>query len=376
MSAGPEAAARRAARLLRWYPRDWRSRYGDEFAELLIADISERPDSWRRDADVAISGVLARLIPTGLTGHAIDPADQVRASLASLGYLLGVFLSLGVALWSQLTIGWQWSKPDAATISVAMILMSGAAALLCGLAALAAIPIAGTVILRFARRQPDGLIRPALFFVAGTAVLVIGGRHFGNGWPGTGGHPWAHQGLVPGGVAAFTWASTLWVSSYWAHPGSLALFPAAELAWMAVSPVAIAFLLTGATRIIRRAGLSSRTLRYEAFLARAAAFGMFAFLLGACTWVVSGGPGPRAPVPRRGHRHGGDHRDDRRPGRGVPGHPAGPLRRRGSAGPLRTGRVAGGQAQRPHGLAVGDRHRVELQMQLGGQVEGHPLRAL
>ena len=31
-----EAAVRRAARLLRWYPRDWRSRYGDEFAELLI----------------------------------------------------------------------------------------------------------------------------------------------------------------------------------------------------------------------------------------------------------------------------------------------------------------------------------------------------
>ena len=293
MSDGPEAAARRAARLLRWYPRDWRSRYGEEFAELLVADIGERPASWRRDADVAVSGVLARLVPTGLTGHAIDPADQVRASLASLGCLLGVFLSLGVALWSQLTIGWQWSKPDAAAISVAMILMSGAAALLCGLAALAAIPIAGTVVLRFVRRRPDGLIWPALFFGAGTAVLVIGGRHFGNGWPGTGGHPWAHQGLVPGGVAAFTWASTLWVSSYWAHPGSLAMFPAAELAWMVVSPVAIAVLLTGAATTVRRAGLSSRTLRYEAFLARAAVFGMFTFLLGACTWVVSGGPGPR-----------------------------------------------------------------------------------
>jgi hypothetical protein len=290
---GPEAAARRAARLLRWYPRDWRSRYGDEFAELLVADISERPASWRRDVDVAISGVLARLVPTGLTGHAIDPADQVRASLASLGCLLGVFLSLGVALWSQLTVGWQWSKPDAPAISVAMVLMSGAAALLCGLAALAAVPIAGAVVLRFARRQPGGLIWPALFFAAGTAVLVIGGRHFGNGWPGTGGHPWAHQGLVPGGVAAFTWASTLWVSSYWAHPGSLAMFPAAELAWMAVSPVAVAVLLTGAATTIRRAGLCARTLRYEAFVARAAVFGMFAFLLGACTWVVSGGPGPR-----------------------------------------------------------------------------------
>ena len=146
------------------------------------------------------------------------------------------------------------------------------------------------VVLRFVRRQPDGRIVPALFLVAGTAVLVIGGRHFGNGWPGTGGHPWAHQGLVPGGVAAFMWASTLWVSAYWAHPGSLALFPAAELAWMAVSPVAIVFLVTGAAQTIRRAGLSARTLRYEAFLARAAAFGMFAFLIGACTWVVTGLP--------------------------------------------------------------------------------------
>jgi hypothetical protein len=235
---------------------------------------------------------VARLIPTGLTGHAIDPADQVRASLASLGYLLGVFLSCGVALWSQLTIGWQWSKPDTTAIPVAMILMSCAVLLLCSLALLAAVPIAGAVVTRFARRQPDGLILPALFFLAGAATLVIGGRHFGNGWPGTGGHPWAHQGLVPGGVAAFTWASTLWVSSYWAHPGSLALFPAAELAWMAVGPVAIALLLTGAAKTIRRAGLSSRTLRYEAFLARAAAFGMLAFLLGACTWVASSGQGP------------------------------------------------------------------------------------
>ena len=36
-------AARRAALLLRCYPRAWRDRYGDEFTELLIADIEERP---------------------------------------------------------------------------------------------------------------------------------------------------------------------------------------------------------------------------------------------------------------------------------------------------------------------------------------------
>jgi len=55
---GPRPA--RASRLLRWYhPGTGRSRYGDEFAELLIADISERPDSWRRHAERGSSAAWA-----------------------------------------------------------------------------------------------------------------------------------------------------------------------------------------------------------------------------------------------------------------------------------------------------------------------------
>ena len=57
------------------------------------------------------------------------------------------------------------------------------------------------------RTRPD-LLRPLLLTVAGLGVLVVGTHHFANGWPGTGGHPWAHQGVVPGGVAAYAWAST------------------------------------------------------------------------------------------------------------------------------------------------------------------------
>jgi hypothetical protein len=54
-------ADRRARRLLRWYPRRWRARYGVEFAQLLIDDISDRPHSWRRTLDVARSGLAVRL---------------------------------------------------------------------------------------------------------------------------------------------------------------------------------------------------------------------------------------------------------------------------------------------------------------------------
>ena len=293
MREGPEDLTRRAARLLRWYPKDWRSRYGDEFRELLISEMSEQPGSWRRAVDVAWSGMIARLASAGLAGHTIDPDDQNQAALSSLGCALGVFLVFGVAMWSQLTIGWQWSAPGTSATYVAMILMSATMLLLGTLALLAAVPIAWCVLESVVRRRSQGLVRPSLSFLAGAALLFLGGRHFGNGWPGTGGHPWAHQGLVPGGVGAFLWASTLSVTSYWAHPRALELFPAAEFAWMAVSPLAMICLVVGAAKTVRRLDLTDRLLRYETCLARLALLSMTAFLLGSCIWVIDGGPGPR-----------------------------------------------------------------------------------
>jgi hypothetical protein len=69
-------ADRRARRLLRWYPKAWRLRYGEEFTELLTADISERPRSWHRTLDVARRGVAARLVPR--------PRSRFRLAAAAL----------------------------------------------------------------------------------------------------------------------------------------------------------------------------------------------------------------------------------------------------------------------------------------------------
>ena len=303
----PTAPAARAARLLRWYPRAWRSRYGAEFAELLMADIEERPRSRSRTADVIRGGIVARLGQAGLCGAGVwgdppepgpradarrSPAARTGASLASLGCCAAVFAAVGGAMWSQLTTGWQWSPPGTAGVTVAMLAMSAAMAVLAVLALLAVLPVAW----RVAAGRAPGVRGPSALFLAGLAVLVIGGRHFGNGWPGAGGHPWPHQGLVPGGVAAFSWASTLSVSSFWAHPAALAAFPAPELAWMALSPLAVAGAVTGAAAVVRRAGqspavLSPRVLRFETWLGRAACAAMALFLAGACAWVLTRAPG-------------------------------------------------------------------------------------
>jgi hypothetical protein len=293
MSGPTDQAVRRARQLVRCYPKSWRARYGNEFEELLVAEFLEKPRNWRRTADVVFSGSLARLARAGLHGQALQPIEQVQTGLVSLGCALAAFLAVGVALWSQLTIGWQWSRPDTLGTTMAVVMMSAVMLLFVSLAILAAVPILWKISVQVARREVSGLIRPSMLFVTGTVLLVTGARHFGNGWPGTGGHPWFGQGLVPGGVAAFAWASTLSVSAYWAHPHALLAFPTAEIAWMAISPIAAICMVVGAVKTVRRLDLSPRVLRYESSIGAVATVGMLVFAVGSCCWMVDGGPGPR-----------------------------------------------------------------------------------
>jgi hypothetical protein len=275
---------RRAARLVRWYPPSWRARYGAEFTELLAADLAERPRCWRRTADVAVNGMLARLSWAGLAGQLL-----ARASLAALGCALAVFLTFGTALWSQLLVGWQWAPPGTRVTTAATELMSAALLFFAVLAVLAAAPVGW----QLARQCRSGVGANTALLVVSALVLVIGGRHVANGWPGTGGHPWPHRGLVPGGVAAFGWASTLSVTSYWAHPVALLAFPASEIAWMLISPAALAGLAAGLARLVRRLDLPAGVLRYQARLGQLATAGMAVFLAAAACWVLAGGGGPR-----------------------------------------------------------------------------------
>ena len=160
---------------------------------------------------------------------------------------------------------------------------------LLALAVLAALPVLATLVVRL--RAADGagrrsLGRPAAVLVACVTFLFIGGRHFGNGWPGTGGH----GSFVPAGLAAFEWATSLSVSAYWAHPASFfALFPRLEVYWMATSPLALAASVVAAAVLVRRAGLSPRVLAVEVRLAEAACGVMVAVLGAAALWVATSG---------------------------------------------------------------------------------------
>ncbi len=283
----------RAIRLLAWYPKEWRARYGDEFVELLVSEMLERPRSFGRALNVARNGTVARCAAAGLGGRPLDHDDGPRRSLVAIGAALSIFVVFGLAIWSQLTIGWQWSEPNTAATSSAMLVMSLAIVVFAALCVAAVVPFAWAILRGIVGERSGRLLRPLLLTVAGAGVLIVGTHHFANGWPGTGGHPWAHQGVVPGGVAAYAWASTLFVTSYWVHPAALSTFPTPEVAWMVVSPVALAAALVGVAKLIRRLAFTDGVLRYERELASAATVVMAAFFTGAALWVFDGGPGPR-----------------------------------------------------------------------------------
>jgi hypothetical protein len=308
-----DAPARRAERLLRWYPKPWRDRYGAEFTELLVSDISERPQSLRRSLDVVRGGVRARLADAGLAGFPVPVATaaggagalaeqarqrQVSASLGAFSCALGAFLVFAAALWSQILINWQWfAKLNSGLPATSMVrrldqapggeaffavFSTDAMLALLFLAVLAAVPVLAAVIGRIARGRQPRLISPAMVLVAALGVLFAGGRHFENDWVGTGGH----HALIPSGLAAFIWALTLFVSSWWAHPALFATLPAAERAWMALSPFVLAVVVASSTVLVRRVRLSPRVAAFEACLGLLGCVTMAAFVGCYGVWIT------------------------------------------------------------------------------------------
>lgn len=278
----PRSIEREAQRLVRCYPKGWRARYGEEFTRLLIDELAEGELSVARKLDVLAHGAWTRLNHAGLAGSALDAQRRTQSMLGAMLVVSEVFVILSVAVWAQLTIGWQWSAPRSAGTTAAMWLMSAG---LLGLGALAVVVIA-----LLAVRLPGGGVdrwRPVLLSLAAGAGLYLGCRHFAPHWPGTGGHAWSGRDLVPGWLARLSWAGTLWISSYWAHPVALGSFPAGELAWMVISPVGWLALVVSGAATTRRVELTTKLQRLAVLLSAVAVTAMIIFLAGAVLWVFS-----------------------------------------------------------------------------------------
>jgi hypothetical protein len=70
---------REGERLLRWYPRSWRDRYGEELLALTDDEWGDQTPSFRYRRDIARAGLRERLHATGLVGPGADAATRLRS---------------------------------------------------------------------------------------------------------------------------------------------------------------------------------------------------------------------------------------------------------------------------------------------------------
>jgi hypothetical protein len=152
--------------------------------------MDECPRSSRRTADVLRGATSARLADAGLIGEGTETHDQARASLATFALAVCIFAILGVSIWAQLAVDWEWSAPATGSTDLGMISMSFAALFFVILAGFAIAPVLFSIVWQLVNGRGRTLFVPATLVVLGVTVLELGGRHFANGWPGTGGHHW------------------------------------------------------------------------------------------------------------------------------------------------------------------------------------------
>ena len=141
-----EAGDLRLARLLRWYPRAWRKRYGEEFLALVEDTLGGREPGWRLHLGVVWAGLRERgrrAVPATLRRIAKDAERPV----SPYGIGLPVLSSL-IYFWSMQSLARIWLSAEvyrcgngavAADALAALCAVIGVAVVVGGLAALPAL---------------------------------------------------------------------------------------------------------------------------------------------------------------------------------------------------------------------------------------------
>ena len=265
-------------RLLRWYPRVWRERYGEEFTALLAEDLADVPRSLRRDLDVMRAGLCARLAACGLARGPVRSHSSATAvvAVAAVG-----FVASALSIWTQLADGRLTATPGTSAATVSLVGLTG---WLCGLLIVAAALGAKLAVdvVRTVRAGGAGPVpRPLLSLVICAGVLAAGVGLMGSRWPGL--RAAHHDGLLAH-AALIGWAATDSISTFWLHPSRLLTLPVGELTWMVLCPVAIVGCASSVVRLVRVTRRSSpRPSRLSSVAGIAAVPGLVA----AAAWVLS-----------------------------------------------------------------------------------------
>ena len=249
-------------RMIRCYPRQWRSRYGGELIALLEDTYGTAGEVPIRDRlGLARAGLAERARVAGLIDSAQRPEDRLRAG--SVLVLCGWALFLvALAIFGKFTDNWLAGTPRSGRFiaGTSLHVCAVAAALGCGIlvvAALCALP-AGLRLLRGSDRTAlVGSLRRAVVSF-GVAAILLGG-----------GVAWAHH------------------LSRHDRNGGLPLYGALFVVVCVAAAVALVCATAVAVSVARRIEVSARTLRALASMALGLSGLMGVVVAGFVMWWVS-----------------------------------------------------------------------------------------
>ena len=232
----------KAARLLRWYPRAWRERYGEELLALIQDTLDEGRPTWRLRLGVVRGGLRERV-------HQAVRAGTAAAKRTSTGLLITVVAAmiLGSLPWdlkASLPPARAWQKTAAFDALVGAFAVTGVVVLASGL-------VAAPAFIAFLREGGWQQIRRRVAWAAGATVAAGGGlaglflaeRSMSSAQVN---HSWAYGIGVVATTAALVVASGLWASAVTATAKHLKLATRAR----AAQPLLAAVTLTAAQVIL------------------------------------------------------------------------------------------------------------------------------
>ena len=235
------------ARLLRWYPRTWRERYGEELLALIQDTLDEGRPTWRLRLSVAWGGLRERVHQAVRAGTAA--AAAAAAKRTSTGWLITVVAAmiLGSLPWdlkAALPPARAWQKTASFDALVGAFAVTGVVVLASGL-------VAAPAFIAFLREGGWQQIRCRVAWAAGATVAAGGGlaglflaeRSMSSTQVN---HSWAYGIGVVATTAALVVASGLWASAVTATAKHLKLATRAR----AAQPLLVAVTLTAAQAIL------------------------------------------------------------------------------------------------------------------------------
>jgi hypothetical protein len=227
------------AHLLRWYPRAWRERYGEELLALIQDNLQEGRSAWRLVFGVIWGGLgeRGRQARRAATASFKTARSDKGSTILLAGLICGFGLdSLTTA--SSAARPWQAVALDALLATVAL---TGALVLADGLVAFPAL-------VRFLRAGGWPKIRRRVGWAAGMTAVAVGGLVFvwGSDWQDQRNVSWANlAGLLVTSLTAMG-AIGLWSATATATARHLTLAPrvrAAQLMLGAVLPTAVSAMI-------------------------------------------------------------------------------------------------------------------------------------